>query len=146
MRLVRYDGDPASIAAYDVAPGWPHGDTADALRFAAISGAWMWLVLDDDDRVAGECGTKAPPDGEGRVEIGYGLAAASRGRGLGTRAVAELLGELAEDGAVREVVACVHPGNVASARLLERLGFRAAAVEPDEITYVRACHDASRTG
>ena len=133
MRLVRYDG---SYAGYDVAPGWPHDDTLDALSFAA-GGAWTWLILDDADRVAGECGTKAPPDAEGRVEIGYGLAAGSRGRGLGTRAVAALLDELAATGAVREVTAGVHPGNVASRRLLERLGFRVADVTDDEIGYVR---------
>lgn len=133
MRLVPYDG---SYAGYDVAPGWPHDDTLDALSFAA-DGAWMWLIVDDADRIAGECGTKAPPDADGRVEIGYGLAAGSRGRGLGTRAVAALLDELAATGAVREVLACVHPGNVASGRLLERLGFGLVAVDHDEISYVR---------
>lgn len=136
MRLVRYDGDPSSLAAYDVAPGWPHDDTHDALRFTA-GGAWTWLILDDADRIAGECGVKGPPDSAGQVEIGYGLAAGSRGRGLGTQAVAALLDELTATGAVRKVVACVHPGNVASGRLLERLGFRVAAVADAEITYIR---------
>lgn len=137
MKLVRYDGDPASFASYAVAPGWPHDDTFDGLSFAA-AGAWTWLIFDDADRVAGECGVKALPDESGRVEIGYGLAAGSRGRGLGTRAVAALLNELAATAAVREVIAGVHPGNVASSRLLERLGFRVVAVEDSEITYARA--------
>lgn len=136
MRLVPYDGGPV-VGSYDAAPGWPHDDTADGLAFAA-GGAWTWLVLDDDDRIAGECGVKELPGADGRVEIGYGLAPHSRGRGLGTRAVAAMLAELGATGLVREVVACVHPGNVASARLLERLGFRAAAVGDREITYVRA--------
>ena len=137
MRLIRYDGDPSVLSSYDVAPGWPHDDTADALAYAS-AGAWTWLVLDDDRRIAGECGVKAPPDGEGRVEIGYGLAAPSRGRGLGTRAVGELLYELKASRTVREVMAGVHPGNVASRRLLERLGFAIVAVDDDEITYVLA--------
>jgi len=133
VRLVRYDG---SYRGYDVAPGWPHDDTLDALSFAG-AGGWTWLILDDADRIAGECGIKAPPDGDGRVEIGYGLAAGSRGRGLGTLAVAALLDELAATGAVREVTACVHPGNVVSGRLLERLGFRVVDVTEGEISYVR---------
>lgn len=136
MRLVWYDGDPASLSSYQVAPGWPHDHTADALSFAA-GGAWTWLILDDDERITGECGIKALPDAGGRVEIGYGLAAPSRGRGLGTPAVAAMLHELKASGAVREVLACVHPGNVASRRLLERLGFHVAAVEETEITYTR---------
>ena len=135
MRLLRYGGGP--LDRYDAAPGWPHADTLDALAFP---GASTWFVLDDDDRVAGECGTKGPPDAAGRVEIGYGLAPASRGHGLGTRAVAALLDELAATGAVRDVVACVHPGNVASRRLLERLGFELADADESEITYTRPLH------
>jgi RimJ/RimL family protein N-acetyltransferase len=137
IRLIRYDGDPSCVSRYDAAPGWPHDDTADALRFAA-GGGWTWLVLDDDRRVAGECGTKAPPDADGRVEIGYGLAPGSRGRGLGTRAVAELLDELEHSGVVREVSASVHPSNVASRRLLERLGFAIVTADDGEIGYARA--------
>jgi RimJ/RimL family protein N-acetyltransferase len=136
VRLIWYDGNPASIAAYDVAPGWPHNDTADALAFTA-AGAWTWLVVDDDERIAGECGVKAMPDAAGRVEIGYGLAAGSRGRGLGTRAVAAMLDQLADTGLVREVVADVHPSNAASRRLLERLGFRIVAADDREVTYSR---------
>jgi len=135
VRLVPYDGNPATLASYDIAPGWPHDDTADALAFTA-AGAWTWLILDDERRVAGECGVKAPPDESGRVEIGYGLAAPSRGHGLGLRAVGELLYELASTGLVREVVAGVHPGNIASRRLLERLGFTVLDVDDQEIRYV----------
>jgi RimJ/RimL family protein N-acetyltransferase len=136
VRLLWYDGDGAVVSSCDVAPGWPHDDTPDALRFAA-TGAWTWLVVDDDERIAGECGIKAMPDARGCVEIGYGLAAPSRGRGLGTRAVAAMLDKLTASGMVREVVAGVHPGNVASRRLLERLDFRVDAVDDTEITYRR---------
>lgn len=139
MRLVRYGGSPGELDGRAVAPGWPRDDTAGALAFTA-AGAWSWLILDDDERIAGECGAKGPPDSEGRVEIGYGLAAGSRGRGLGTRAVAALLEELAAAGGVSDVTARVHLGNEASRRLLLRLGFAVAQVEVEqaEITYVRA--------
>ena len=133
MRIVWYDGSPNG---YDAAPGWPHDDTADALRFTA-AGGWTWLILDDADRVAGECGTKGPPDAAGRVEIGYGLAPGSRGRSLGTRAVAAMLDEIAVFGQVREVVASVHTANVASRRLLERLGFGILSADDTEVTYSR---------
>jgi RimJ/RimL family protein N-acetyltransferase len=104
-----------------VGRGWPHDDTVHAFTFAA-GGGRTWLVV-DDGIVAGELGTKGPADAEGRVEIGYGLAPPSRGRGLGTAAVGRLLDELATDAAVRTVVAHVAVDNVASRRLLERLGF-----------------------
>src|SRR5947208_1453173 len=102
MRLLPYDATTGldDLRALAAAPGWPHADTPPALAFAAAGGL-TWLIVDDDGRVAGECGTKGPPDADGVVEIGYGLAGASRGRGLGTRAVSALLTELAARPEVR---------------------------------------------
>jgi RimJ/RimL family protein N-acetyltransferase len=75
-----------------------------------------------DGVVVGDCGWFGPPDEDGEVEIGYGLARSVRGRGLGTEAVALLLDWLATKGAKR-VRAEVRPGNAASFALLARLGF-----------------------
>jgi ribosomal-protein-alanine N-acetyltransferase len=134
VRLVPYDAETAG--RLPAAPGWPHTDTAAGLSFAA-SGAWTWLVLDDDGRIAGECGVKTLPDANGEVEIGYGLAAPSRGRGLGGRAVAALLDELRTRPDVRAVVAEVAVGNLASRRLLERLGFTVSGVIDGYVWYRR---------
>jgi RimJ/RimL family protein N-acetyltransferase len=112
-------GEPGHLSA---APGWPHEDSAPGLSFLD-SGGLAFLVIDDDGRVAGEGGTKAAPDADGMVEIGYGLAPASRGRGLGSAAVAALLAVLASDTAVHCVEAEVHVGNEASWRVLARHGF-----------------------
>jgi RimJ/RimL family protein N-acetyltransferase len=125
------------LGGHSAAPGWPHADTPHALAFLEVGGR-CWLVVDGDGLVVGELGTKGPPDPAGRVEIGYGLAAASRGRGLGTAAVSALLAELAADAAVSEVVAHVALDNTASRRLLARLGFIAAGdVEAGEVRYHR---------
>ena len=122
--------DPALPAA----PGWPHADTATAL---GIADAWTWLIVDDDGRIAGECGVKGPPDQDGVVEIGYGLAGPSRGRGLGGRAVRALLDELRGHGQVRAVEARVTLDNLASRRLLERLGFALVDLADTETIYRR---------
>ena len=103
-------------------PGWPHADTEPALGFVDAGGL-TWLVVDADGLVVGEIGIKSPPNAAGAVEIGYGLAAPSRGRGLGTRAVATLLGWLDEQRDVRRVLAHVAVANTPSHRLLLRLGF-----------------------
>ncbi|HVW80428.1 MAG TPA: GNAT family N-acetyltransferase [Mycobacteriales bacterium] len=127
MRLLRIEAAEAGAFArgetgsWPTAPGWPHDDTASGLSFAR-SGGLQYLVIDDDGRIAGECGTKAPPRG-GVVEIGYGLAAPSRGRGLGTRAVGELVEVLRACPEVSAIDAEVHVSNAASRRVLERLGF-----------------------
>jgi RimJ/RimL family protein N-acetyltransferase len=109
------------LAGRETAPGWPHDDTGAGLSFVDHGGT-AWLVIDDDGRIAGECGTKAPPDADGMVEIGYGLAAGSRGRGLGSAAVAALVERLTSEPGVRRIEAEVHAHNIASQRVIERAG------------------------
>ena len=115
--------------------GWPHPDTGAGLAFSE-SGGWTWLILDADGAVVGECGTKTPP-WAGSVEIGYGLAAPSRGHGLGTRAVRALTTWLAARPDVHRVEAYVATDNLASRRLLERLGFAIDRLDGEEVVYAR---------
>ena len=72
--------------------------------------------------VLGACTFKAAPV-EGMVEIGYGVAASQRGRGVATRAIRRLLDIATASGRVREVVAYILPDNVASSTVVSRLGF-----------------------
>jgi RimJ/RimL family protein N-acetyltransferase len=112
-----------------VAPGWPHEGSAPGMSFLDHGGR-VFLVIDDDGRIAGDCGTKTPPDESGVVEIGYGLAPASRGRRLGSAAVAELVATLGATSDVRVIEAEVHESNEASWRILLALGFSEFG-EPD---------------
>jgi RimJ/RimL family protein N-acetyltransferase len=110
-----------------LAEGYPHADSLDAVRMQVQhggpdDGGWF-VTLAEDGRVVGDCGTFGPPDGDGRVEIGYGLAAPFRGRGIGTEAVGALVDWLVTLPDVRVVVASVEVGNEPSRRLLARLGF-----------------------
>lgn len=119
------DGDDPGIP---LAEGYPHADTADALRMAVEHGesdddcGWF-VTLSDDGRVIGDCGTVGWTDELGRVEIGYGLSAAFRRQGYGTEAVRVLADWVAAQPGVSAVVADVEVGNAGSRRLLERLGF-----------------------
>jgi RimJ/RimL family protein N-acetyltransferase len=127
---------PLAGAGLRAAPGWPHADTADALRPMAEHGdpTFSWLVAVGGE-VVGDCGWSGPPGSDGTVEIGYGLAAASRRQGLGTEAVAVLLTWTEQQPGVRAVAARVQVGNEPSRRLLRRLGF---VEEPAEPSWVRA--------
>lgn len=118
---------------YTAGRGWPHDDTAAALAFRAARGA-TWLIA-AEGIVVGDIGTKGPPDTRGAVEIGYGLAAPSRGRGIGTRAAGLLVEWLLARPDVRRVVAHVDPANTPSARLLQRVGFTRVGTEGDEDRY-----------
>ena len=129
-RALLEGGDPG----LDLAPGYPHADTADGLRMWVEHGGPDWsegggwfVTLAEDGRVIGDCGTFGPPDEDGRVEIGYGLAAPFRGRGLGTEAVRALVDWLGRQPEVRTVTASVEVGNEPSRRLLATLGFALVA-------------------
>ena len=113
-----------------LAEGYPHADTFDGLRMSLEHGGADWsqqggwfVTLAEDGRVIGDCGTHGWVDADGRVEIGYGLAAPWRGRGFGTEAVRALVDWVAAQPDVRVVEASVAVGNEASRRLLVRLGF-----------------------
>lgn len=110
-----------------LAEGYPHADTMDGLRMyvehgGPDDGGWF-VTLAEDGRVIGDCGTVGWVDDDGRVEIGYGLAAPVRGRGLGTEVARALADWVADHAEVRVVTAAVEVGNEPSRRLLERLGF-----------------------
>lgn len=111
-----------------LAAGYPHVDTADALRTYVENGqsdqdgGWF-VTLADDGRVIGDCGTLGWTDDRGRVEIGYGLAAQFRRQGYGTEAARALADWVAAQPDVYAVTAAVQVGNLASRRLLERLDF-----------------------
>jgi len=120
--------------------GWPHADTPDALAGAAAdpdpqAGTWLVVV---DGRIVGDCGWRGRPDEDGVVELGYGLAPPSRGRGLGTEAVAVLAAWTEVQPDVRLVAAQVLVGNEPSLRLLARLGFTEHGSAPPYLRLVRA--------
>ena len=72
--------------------------------------------------ILGGCRFKSAPV-DGCVEIGYGVAASQRGRGIASAAVGRMLQFAATSGMVRQVVAHIVPDNIASAAVVSRLGF-----------------------
>ena len=115
--------------------GWPHADTLDGVRMVAEHGSEAWLVL-EDGVVVGDAGTFGPPDADGDVEIGYGLAEPSRGQGFASEFVPALAGHvLARDGVRRVVARGVLADNTPSRRALERAGFRVEREEPGLVWY-----------
>ena len=97
---------------------------------AAVMPAVWFVVRNPDGRVVGDMGTHGPPDSEGCVEIGYSLAPSARGQGIGSAAVAALIERLATVPGIRAVTAVTGADNLASRRLLERLGFLLADFVP----------------
>ncbi|HWL38473.1 MAG TPA: GNAT family N-acetyltransferase [Frankiaceae bacterium] len=118
--------------------GWPHADTYDALRPVASGpeGAEGTFLVVVSGEVVGDCGWYGPPGADGEVEIGYGLAAPYRGRGLGVEAVRLLVAWVTAQEGVRRVVAETDATNTPSRRLLERLGFTLDTVGSTAVRYL----------
>jgi RimJ/RimL family protein N-acetyltransferase len=76
-------------------------------------------------------------DEAGDIEIGYGLAAPSRGQGYGSEAVAAITEWLLTQPEVRRIRATTLTDNMPSRRVLEKAGFAYAGVEDGEAVYWR---------
>ncbi len=71
----------------------------------------------------GQIGFKSQPDTDGNVEIGYGLNASHHNLGYASEAVGALVNWALESGFAKRITAETLESNLASGRLLEKLGF-----------------------
>jgi RimJ/RimL family protein N-acetyltransferase len=94
-------------------------------------GQWMMLA---GGEVVGLCGFKAPPSGDGEVELGYSVAASRRRLGHASAAVRAVIKAARRDPALHSIVAVTAVENVASQRVLERNGFErtGSRVDPND--------------
>lgn len=128
----RLGADPAALAAslgLRCAPEWPSPVVRQRFRegipeIAADPRFGVWVVIEEVARtLIGDVGFHGPPDDHGSLEVGYALAPQWRGRGYATEAVGLLCAWAEAREGVTELTARTDPDNVASARVLERLGF-----------------------
>jgi ribosomal-protein-alanine N-acetyltransferase len=122
-----------------VGPGWEEGVPAELRleQLAADASEQPWLaraiVASTPRRVVGSVGFHAPPDGHGRVEIGYDIVASERRKGYAREGIAALLEWAWTTGRVRTCVASVGPHNAPSLALIRSFGFRHVGEQIDEI-------------
>lgn len=103
------------------------------LLAAGLSSPWstcFLIVHDKTNKIIGSCGFKNAPM-NGRVEVGYGVASAARCHGAATAALGQLL-EMAFAAGEKEVMAEIEPANLASGRVVQKLGFVAVGHRIDE--------------
>jgi RimJ/RimL family protein N-acetyltransferase len=127
-------GDLSGLTAAD---GWPHEDTADGLAMAVKTGHPPGWLVTVGGTVIGDIGTHGQVDEAGRVEIGYGLAAHSRGQGYGSEAVAAVTEWLLSQPGVRQVRAHTLTSNAPSRRVLEKADFTYVGLDEGEALYQR---------
>ena len=84
-------------------------------------GAWI-IVLVCEKKIVGDLGFLGKPSIEGTVEIGYSIAPDYRGRGYAYEAAQSLIEWAFHNKRVEKTIARCEPGNIASIRVLEKLG------------------------
>ncbi|MBV7528848.1 GNAT family N-acetyltransferase [Chitinophaga sp. sic0106] len=87
---------------------------------------WLfWIIVTRAERtVIGNVGFKGRPDKNGQAEISYYLLPAYRGQGYMREAAAALVNWAFTDTPVRRIVAECDATNIASLRVLQKLGMR----------------------
>jgi RimJ/RimL family protein N-acetyltransferase len=133
--------DPAAFSEMIGSPipeGWPEFPEAipfalDFLRQASDSDRpWsMQFFVEGPSGVLVGSGGFATPPADRTVEIGYEIAPAYRGRGLGAAAARALVDRAVQSGQVDSVVANTLPGPNASTGVLVSIGFEHVSEHQD---------------
>ncbi len=121
----RDDAEVARYQDWELPFGIARAEALIAEQLEAVGprpGGWVQMGIEHKGSLIGDVAVGM--DRAGRMAtIGYTLRRDRQGHGYGTEAVGALIDTLFEHG-VHRVAATLDPGNVASAALLERLGFR----------------------
>ncbi len=130
-----YRADP-EVARYQ---SWSQMLAEEASAFLAEQEAapfgrpgWFQIAIAERSTgcLIGDIGICLPRKASAAAEIGFTLAAAWQGQGLASEAVRETLALLFEQTDVAEVLAITDTRNLASIRLLERVGFDLSQTVP----------------
>jgi RimJ/RimL family protein N-acetyltransferase len=117
--------DP-NVMAYYAAPktraearAWIEWNTANY----AQHGYGLWIIETLDGEFIGDCGlTWQDVNGRRELEVGYHVRAAAQGRGYATEAAAACRDFARAAVGAAKLVAIIHPANVASRRVAEKIG------------------------
>ena len=128
-------GRVAGLCGFKVHADWPDSDLPQVLEsYARLLDSYpdkigwgVWLFC-REGLVIGDGGFHGPPK-SGRAQLGYSIVPEHRKRGYATEAVLALCDWAVKHGATSLEAFCA-PENQASARVLERCGFREMPMPP----------------
>lgn len=92
-------------------------------------GHWMGaaIVLKDSDQLIGDIGFRYSSLDNQQIEIGYKFNQQFHGKGYGTEAVTAFVKMILKDWSFHKLVAFCEPRNIASFKLMEKLGMQREA-------------------
>lgn len=90
---------------------------------STLKGWGVWFVVHSDSHsVIGDVGFKGKPNDQKIVEIGYGILSDFQNHGFATEAVKGIKNWAFSSNQVEKIVAQCAEGNIASIRVLEKIG------------------------
>lgn len=146
-RLILEPRSPAQVLAWvdslppdiqkEVSPVW-----LDAIHRLSQTDPWycgFTILHPESNTEIGSCGFKGPPNSRGIVEIAYGINDEWQRQGLATEAVGLLADFCRQQPAVKTIRAHTKPDNIASARVLTKVGFNCVGLadHPEDGTVCR---------
>jgi RimJ/RimL family protein N-acetyltransferase len=93
------------------------------------------ILRRSDETVIGDVGFHGPPDDLGEVSVGFGIVPEARGRGYASEALHAVITWALRQPEVRAVQADTDLVNLASQRVLQKVGMRLVADEGDRKLY-----------
>lgn len=128
--VLAYQKDPRYLRFYP----WSHRTPSDAQAFVAMfldqqreqprRRFQLVIARRQDDRLIGNCGIRRKPDNDWEADIGYELAHDCWGLGYATEAAGAMVDFGFRELGLHRISSWCIAENTASARVLERLGFR----------------------
>ena len=128
--VLDYQRDPLYLRYYP----WEDRSEADARAFVGMFLGWqterprrrfqLAIARRDDDSLIGNCGIRRKPDNEWEADIGYELSPQHWGQGYAMEAARAVVEFGFADLGLQRISSWCIADNIASARALERLGFR----------------------
>lgn len=122
--------------------GWPDADMMETLPrilnnlelVDEPSGFESWLIVEKDSKeIIGDIGFKGKPDGEGAVDLGYGIVDSARRKGYAVEAGESMIKWAFKQQQVKVITArCMHV-NEGSTKTLERLGFYQKVIKEEMV-------------
>ncbi|MBC9910766.1 GNAT family N-acetyltransferase [Chitinophaga varians] len=141
-----YLQDPQAVTLLNasIPPEWPQAELKELLphliellQHDPKSFPWLlWAIVSAaDNTVMGDIGFKGRPDENGMVEIGYSLLPAHRNQGYMREAAAALITWAFQQPFVKSIEAECEVDNIASGKVLQRLGMRQTGMQDNMLRW-----------
>jgi aminoglycoside 6'-N-acetyltransferase len=88
-----------------------------------VDGTWVQLAVELDGRAIGDVAVGIHDEGR-QATVGYSITVSEQGKGYAIEAVSAVVAALFAEPGMHRIGATIDPGNSASRRVLEKLGFR----------------------